>query len=296
MGRSCTGQVAIVTGGSRGIGRAIALRLVSEGAAVALLARDLDGVRFGRSLAGTRDEILERGGTAIAIVADLADPASPREAIIDQVEAELGPVDVLVNNAAMAGHKSFSDWTDKQLRAMQEVNNWAPWQLSRRVLPGMVERGRGWIVNISSGSSLPAGGSLLGAAAYGGTKAMLNQWTAVLARELVGTGVVVNALAPQGASDTEFVHELIEAERIAVDLSEPLEAMAEANLALSTIEPGHIEGQFRRSYELLVELDRPVYDLHGEHLLGGYQPADLPARIAAMDSATRKDLRSKSGH
>ena len=174
MGDRCIGKIAVVTGGSRGIGRGIALRLASEGADLALVARDLDGVRLGRSLAGTLEEIRALGRRAIGIAADLTDPSFPRASIIDSVEAELGGVDILINNAAMSVFKSVIDWTDEKLRAMQEVNVWAPWQLIQRVLPGMLERDRGWIVNISSGTAERA---QTGGAAYGGTKAMLDQMT-----------------------------------------------------------------------------------------------------------------------
>ena len=155
MGNSCAGRIAVVTGGSRGIGRGIAIRLASEGADLALVARDVEGMRLGRSLAGTVEEIRAMGRSVIAVAADLTDPTVSRASIIDEVEASLGPVDILVNNAAMSVFKNVIDWNDQKLRAMQEVNVWAPWQLIQRVLPGMIERKTGWIVNISSGSAEP---------------------------------------------------------------------------------------------------------------------------------------------
>ena len=109
MGSSCVDRVAVVTGGSRGIGRAIAIRLASEGADLALVARDVDGVRLGRSLAGTVDEITAMGRRVVPIAADLTDPAVRRADIIDRVEAHLGPVDILVNNAAMSVFKNVID-------------------------------------------------------------------------------------------------------------------------------------------------------------------------------------------
>jgi citronellol/citronellal dehydrogenase len=296
MGTSCAGQIAVVTGGSRGIGRAIAIRLASEGADLALVARDVDGVRLGRSLAGTVEEIRDLGRRVIAIGADLTDPALPRASIIDQVEAGLGPVDILVNNAAMSVFKSVIDWADGPLRAMQEINVWAPWQLIQRTLPGMLERDRGWIVNISSGVG-ERERARPGGAAYGGTKAMLQQKTRCLALELSGTKVVANVVSPQGASRTEFVDQLVAREVLTPELTEPLEGMAEAVLALATAPPGTMQGEVRRSLELLAHLDLSVRDLHGESVLPGYAAHELLDRIAEIDgeAARPRDLRGAWG-
>jgi len=296
MGIRCAGRVAVVTGGSRGIGRAIAIRLASEGADLALVARDVDGVRLGRSLSGTVEEIRNLGRRVIAIGADLTDPTLSRSSIIDRVEADLGPVDILVNNAAMSVFKNVIDWTDAPLRAMQEINVWAPWQLIQRTLPGMLEGDRGWIVNISSGVG-ERERARPGGAAYGGTKAMLEQMTRCLALELSGTGVVANVVSPQGASRTEFVDQLVEREVLTAELTEPLEGMAEAVLALATAPPGTLQGQVRRSLELLAQLDLSVHDLYGEWILPGYAAHELPARIAEIDgeAARPRDLRGAWG-
>jgi NAD(P)-dependent dehydrogenase (short-subunit alcohol dehydrogenase family) len=282
-----------VTGGSRGIGRGIALRLASEGAAVAIVARDHDGGRHGRSLESTRTE-LAAIGQAVAIHFDLSEPGG--HDLVDRVERELGPVDILVNNAAQVGFASFLDWSDDDLRAMQEVNVWTPWRLARRVLPGMIQRGGGWIVNVASKASLPTSNVLVGGAAYGGTKAMLVQLTRCLAAELARTGVVANSLTPHGASATEGILEMVGLGRFDERMVEPLEAMAEAALALATAAPGHTNGGLYTSLELLSELGRAVRPLRGGAALAGYDAEQLPARMEEMETTRTRpiDLRVRA--
>jgi NAD(P)-dependent dehydrogenase (short-subunit alcohol dehydrogenase family) len=194
----------------------------------------------------------------------------------------------------MSVFKSVADWTDEKLGAMQEVNVWAPWQLIRRVLPGMQQRHAGWIVNVTSGS---AGRATVGGAAYGGTKAMLDHMTRCLGLELADTGVVANALAPQGASRTEFVDSLVARDVLTRELTEPLEAMAEAALVLATTPPRTIQGEVRRSLELLAELRFPVHDLLGESVLPGYSADELSRRIDELTTESDKprDLRGAWG-
>ena len=295
MPSSCEGRVALVTGASRGIGRATALRLAAEGADIALVARDVDGVRLGRSLAATADEVRATGRRAIAIAADLTDPAASRHAIVDQAEAELGPIDILVNNAAMSVFKNVADWNFDKLRAMHEVNVWAPWELIQAVLPGMLERDRGWIVNISSGVAEPTH-ARAGGAAYGGTKAMLDQMTRCLALETEGTSVVANVVSPKAASRTEFVSSLVEKSVLSAALTEPVEAMAEAVLALVTCAPS-VRGLVVRDLDLLAELGRPVRDVTGMHVLDGYDATDLARRADELteEAAKPRDLRDAWG-
>src|SRR4029453_17525557 len=117
MGRSCEGHVALVTGASRGIGKAIATRLGAEGADVAIVART---AKTGdHRLPGSVDETVEliesSGSRAKGFTADLAHPALDVDAVVDEVEAELGPVDILVNNVAGGGYQFFLEWTDAQI-------------------------------------------------------------------------------------------------------------------------------------------------------------------------------------
>jgi citronellol/citronellal dehydrogenase len=292
---ACDGMVAVVTGGSRGIGRAAALRLAHEGADLALVARDIDGNRLGRSLAETVAEVEATGRRAQAIAADLTDPAFPRARVIEQAEAALGPVDILVNNAAMSIFRDVIEWTPAKVRTMFEVNVLAPWELITAAVPGMLERGRGWIVNISSGVG-EATNARPGGAAYGGTKAMLDQMTRCLALELGGTGVTANVVSPQAASRTEFVNQLVDRGAMASEITEPLEAMAEAILALATAPPD-VRGVVARDLDLLDRLSRPVRELSGAAVLDGYDVPDLPRRIAELaDAAPRQqDLRGAWG-
>jgi citronellol/citronellal dehydrogenase len=292
---SCDGLVAVVTGGSRGIGRAAALRLAHEGADVALVARDVDGERLGRSLAATIEEVRATGRRAVAIGFDLADPTRRRAEVVEQVEVELGPVDILVNNAAMSVFRNVTEWAPSKVRLMWEVNVLAPWELIGAVVPGMVERDRGWVVNISSGVAEPDR-ARPGGAAYGGTKAMLDQMTRCLALELEGTSVVANVVSPQGASRTEFVSQLVASDAMGADLTEPLEVMAEAILALATAPPP-VRGLVLRDLELLDLLGRPVCDLTGATVLDGYSAGELAERVRELTESpsNANDLRGAWG-
>jgi short-subunit dehydrogenase len=171
------------------------------------------------------------------------------------------------------------------MRLAQEVNNWASWELIRQALPGMIERGTGWILNISSAAAeLPAGPPLRGGPTerlgtiYGGTKAMLNRWTLSLGAEMIDAGVRVNTLAPQAAVATQGVLKAIEAGMIRTEDTEPLESMVEAAVALVT---GEHTMRVGYSLELVVEILDAVRDLRGEELVDGWQPADIEAMFAA---------------
>ena len=165
------------------------------------------------TLERTRDELAALGGDVVAVPFDLRDASLDRGALVDQVEDRLGPVDILVNNAAAGGYRPFLEWTDEQIAGVLELNFWACWHLAQRVVPRMVERGRGWILNVSSqaavapaGPPFPATQPATFGTIYGGTKAFLDRWTVSLAAELHGQ-VAVNTIAPQAAAVTQALVE-----------------------------------------------------------------------------------------
>jgi citronellol/citronellal dehydrogenase len=290
MSGALDGKVAIVTGASRGIGAAVARRFAAEGARVAAVARTLHEGDFHLpgSLERTMREITEAGGVATAIVADLASPDTDRAVIVEQAVDALGaPVDVLVNNAAAAFHIPFPDVTERRVRVAFEVNVWSPWALMRACIPGMEQRGRGWIVNVSTQAVDPppgppfsreeVAGGIGGSVAYGGSKAMLERVTVGAALDLAGRGISINALRPTAGVRTEGADMLTEWDGV---LAEPIESMTEAVLALATCDES-CSGRVVDSLRLLVELDRPVRDLAGRELVTGWQPADIPATLAS---------------
>jgi NAD(P)-dependent dehydrogenase (short-subunit alcohol dehydrogenase family) len=279
MGNQAEGRVALITGASQGgTGTVAAVRLAAEGAKVAITARSVDG------LERTRAEIEGLDGTALVLPCDLADRDGGRETLLARTEAELGPVDILVNNAAAGGYRPLEDWNQDDLDHVMELNLYAPWLLMRQVLPGMRERGRGWIVNLTSfagelppGPPYPTNRPAKFGSAYGASKAALNRLTIAAASETEGQGIAVNALTPQAAI---AVPALVAGGWINETYFEPVDTMAQAVLALATCEPTHLHGRIAYSLQLLHELGEPVLDTHGERPVDGWQPADLPARIA----------------
>ena len=274
---SAEGRVALVTGASQGgTGTAIAIRLAAEGAHVAVTARSRDG------LEETVRRIAALGAPeAVAFPADLSRPDGGRDDLVDAVERRLGPIDILVNNAAMNGYKPFEEWTDRELAMITNANVWSPWALMRAAVPGMRARRRGWVVNLTSfaaelppGPPFPTNKPATGGSAYGSTKAALNRLTLSIAAETAADGVSVNALTPQAAIATP---QLVAAGWVEQAYMEPLETIAEAALALCT---GTLTGRIAYSLQLLVELGRPVHDLAGAALVPHWQPADLPPVIA----------------
>src|SRR5690606_260 len=90
------------------------------------------------------------GRRCVVLPADMGDPDGGRAELVARTESELGPIDILVNSAAVGGYKPFDQWTPAELERMQQVNVWGPWLLMQQVVPGMRERGRGAIVNLTS--------------------------------------------------------------------------------------------------------------------------------------------------
>jgi len=205
------GRRVLVTGASRGIGAALAVEIARQGADVAITARTADAhPTLPGSLKETALAIAAHGRNAVTVVADLTDETD-RARIVPEAEAGLGgPIDVLVNNAAAAIYQPLADYPLKRRRLIFEVNVHAPTDLAQAVLPGMLERGEGWILNLSSGSARPrpgppfeatAMGSTLGV--YGASKAALNRLTSALAEEVWGRGVRVNTVEPRAAVHSE---------------------------------------------------------------------------------------------
>ena len=279
----CEGQVALVTGASQGgTGTAMAIRFAAEGAKVAITARTVTG------LEETRRRIEEVGGECLVLPLDLSDPAGGRAELVPAVESELGPIDILVNNAAVNGYVPFDQVTHEDLERNLQVNLWAPWELMKAAVPGMRERGRGWVLNLTSfaaelppGPPFPTNKPATGGFQYGASKAALNRLTIAAASECHGQGVAVNALTPQAAIATPA---LVEAGWIKGPMFEPLDTMAEAALALCSGDPDVLTGRIAFSLQLLLELRRLVRGLDGGDLVDGWQPDDLPAVIAAQEA------------
>jgi 3-oxoacyl-[acyl-carrier protein] reductase len=190
-----SGRVALVTGASRGIGRAIALALAEAGADVAVNYREQ-----ARQAAAVVEAVRALGRRAVAAGADVSDRRAV-DAMMHSVASALGPIDVLVNNAGLALHRGLDDLTEEDFDRTIAVNLKSAFLCTQAVLPAMRARRWGRIVNISSGAARGAGGVGI---AYNASKAGMEGLTRGYAARLVKDGITVNAVAPS-LIDTEMI-------------------------------------------------------------------------------------------
>jgi 2-hydroxycyclohexanecarboxyl-CoA dehydrogenase len=200
-------RVALVTGGGRGIGRAVASALAADGRAVAVA--DIREAEAKETAAA----IESLGHTAVPVVLDVTDSRSVTEGVA-QAEAALGPIDILVNNAGWDELKPFLDTDEAFWDRIIEINYKGALRLTHRVLPGMVERRWGRIVNVASDAAR-VGSSL--EAVYSGAKAGVIGFTKTIAREVARRGVTANVVCP-GPTDTPLLQEIIASQKDAAKI------------------------------------------------------------------------------
>lgn len=253
------GKVAIVTGASRGIGQAIAELFAAEGASVVCAARTLnegDHMLEG-SLANTVRVIKEAGGEALAVAANVSSEEDCRT-LVDGALGAYGRIDVLVNNAALNYYVPIVDYDVNRWMRAFAVNVHGPFMLSKFVLPHMIERGSGAIVNVSSGAAIGPGRGPYdqkgrGGTMYGASKAALERFTQGLAQEVQEYGIAVTCYSPSQVVPTPgtVYHKLVDG--MDDPRGEPPEIMAKAALLLATEPPEKVNGRVTYSQEILGE-------------------------------------------
>jgi NAD(P)-dependent dehydrogenase (short-subunit alcohol dehydrogenase family) len=254
------GKVVIVTGASRGIGKSIAEVFAAEGGKVACVARTLH--EGDHPLEGSLDHtvagITESGGTAASFAADISDHESCIN-LVDAVRKQWGPIDVLVNNAALTYFVPIKDFPVRQWHRSIGVNFHAPFYLSQLVLPDMIAKKAGSIVNISSGAAIGPGrgpyttGGRGGGTLYGAEKAALERFTQGLASEVFDDGISVTCVSPSQVVPTPgtVFHHLVTG--MDDPRGESPELMAKAALLLATEPLDKVTGRVTYSQEILGE-------------------------------------------
>ncbi|MFC1945874.1 SDR family NAD(P)-dependent oxidoreductase [Chloroflexota bacterium] len=261
------GKVAIVTGSSRGIGKSVALLFAAEGAKVVCASRTLNegdlvarDPSLERGLSGSLNttvaEIKQAGGTAIAVKTDVSNEDSCTR-LLEATHQAFGPVDVLVNNAVMGYMIAVRDFSRKQWEECFEVNVQGPYMLTMQVLPDMIKRRNGAIVNLTSvaavgpgrGPYTPLGKDYRFRTTYGATKAALERFTQGLAEEIYQYGISVAAVGPSTYVPTPTTYYLFHDE----SGGEPGKTMAQAVMLLA-IEPlDKVTGRVTYSQAILKE-------------------------------------------
>lgn len=282
MSRLLSGRTALVTGSSRGIGRAIAQRLAAEGATVAVSARShapSSSRRAGSDtiLPGTVGETVDlieaAGGRAFAIAADLED-AEQRAALIDAVLDRTGRIDILVNNAGFADYSPIEqmrlDTFDRTVEHYLRV----PFVLTQLVVPHMRARGAGWIVNIGSVTGLAPVrpyrqyNKTSGDVIYASVKAALHRFTQGVAAELLDADIAVNCVGPSTAVRTPGAAQLIPESFP----TEPVEYLAETVLAMCHLPAAQRTGLVAFSLHYPWSQQLVVHSLDGTEVLPRLAP------------------------
>ena len=254
------GKVVLVTGASRGIGQGIAEEFAREGAKVVCAARTLhegDHMLDG-SLDRTVGRIREAGGEALAVTADVSKEDDCNR-IVAEAKAAFGPVDILINNAALNYYIPIVDYPASRWMRAFAVNLHGPFMLARAVLPDMIAKRSGAIVNISSvGAIGPGRGPYPGAKAtggvmYGASKAALERFTQGLAQEVYEHGVTVACYSPGIGVATEGTVHFGLAKSLDDPDREPMAMMARAALLLATEPLDKVTGRVTYSQEILKE-------------------------------------------
>ncbi len=235
MNIDLSGKVAVVTGGSRGIGRDIAEALVAAGAKVAIFGRDLERAQAAAT---------GMGGGALAVRCDVGESEAVADAI-ETVEEALGPIDVLVNNAGITRDNLLARLSEDDWDAVLNANLKGAFHLMKATTRGMMKRRSGRVINITSVVGLTGN---KGQANYAASKAGMIGLTKAVAKELASRNVLINAIAP-GFIDTDMTRELPEAARDALLTQIPLgrlgsgSEVAGAVLFLASDLAGYITGQ-----------------------------------------------------
>jgi NAD(P)-dependent dehydrogenase (short-subunit alcohol dehydrogenase family) len=272
---SLSGKVALVTGASRGIGRAIAQRFASAGATVVVTARSLDAAtQMPGTLAETVGIIEAAGGRAIPLAADL-ETAAERDSLVQRTVAAAGALDILVNNAGFAHYERMETLPLAMFDRTIEHYLRVPFVLSQAAIPHMRRRGAGWILNLGSSEAQPplrpygdrykkSGGNF-----YGAIKAALARMTQGLAAELQDDNIAVNLVAPSGAISTPGAERLIPKGY----RTEPVEYLAEVALALCHLPAAERTGLVTYALHYAFSQKLQAYSLDGRDKL---PPAELP--------------------
>jgi len=282
MNRKLTGKTALVTGSSRGIGRAIAQRLAAEGATVAVTARAHTAsrsIRAGSAVAlpGTIDETIalieEAGGSAFGLTADLEDAAA-RCGLVDAVLDRAGRIDILINNAGFADYALVEDMSLETFDRTVEHYLRTPFVLTKAATPHMRKQGGGWIVNIGSVTGvapvLPYReyNKTAGDVIYASCKAALHRFTQGVAAELLDDNIAVNCVGPSTAIRTPGAAQLIPD----AFPTEPVEYLAETVLAMCHLPAAERTGLVAFSLHYPWSQQLPVHSLDGSSQLPPLEP------------------------
>jgi 3-oxoacyl-[acyl-carrier protein] reductase len=266
MSKLLSGKVALVTGASRGIGRALAQRLAAAGATLVVSARSLDASgKYQGTLKETITLIEQQGGTAYPLVADLERDAD-LDSLVDRAVELAGGVDILVHSGGKAEYAPSLDMPQDMYDRTIGHYLRSPFKLVQKVVPQMRRRGAGWIVVLGSVTALPPLRPYDDWATYGGNsvysaiKAAVHRITQGLAAELLPYNIAVNTLAPSTAIRTPGAADFIPEEYP----SERIEYIAETGLALCHLPAAQRTGLTAYSLHFPLHHGIPVYTLDGK--------------------------------